>query len=806
MVNWRILIIASIAAVAATLLFAGVALADNCSSPADCQETANYNTVVAVTGGGVAVVAGLIAVMVSSSTRTLLPPPLIGIDPAGLRPDEGSGGVAVEPPQGPASGPTPGDLGLPDTDPWGNPIDLRADGRVFWSDGYGDAGDGWVTAEQARELLGEANQAVADRDAQRDRSIQAGQDMMRDSTQAMVARNQEQARVEREALDTLANARADIETIRRIAEAHDWEDILQRVDDKAYNEDGSINVDYMRRLEGLTRNRIGLDVASPDPDGTEPHWITEGVVETIWDAKDSMIIRMGTGIMTLGSSEVIFQGMQAYEDVEKAYNEAADRGEDFGWTDAARTAGGTFIRENLPVNTITAMMDPKATWTDVAIGGAMDIFVMLDVAETAMNVRGSLNGIRAGDLSLGNMHHRSPDSIFAAIRRGPDLETSGPLWRTPLTDTPGYSHGPPPGGVDIEVPKEWGMHKSNVARAQDVADLHQVDVEIRPTKPESVERWKEGAVPKPKELKPKTVTKTDLYLNKDLTDGDLAKAAYFDPKLTKPAHISEANWAKMSEAEQFAKGKPQGMDPEDWAKVQKRFDQRRMEFAARKDEMAALSDRFQVEPNGTISKLYPDGPPRPVAGDHDIYAIYDRTKLDANGNPTLIPEEIEVPHMELVKTPDGKNVLYRDVTLDDGTVARVPEMRRVLDADGNPMTTMAPNPRYHAVVDSLKMPPFDAQHGAHLVWDPDSVKDIAIRDNVIIGHKPPEFSVEVPEPPKIEQLDASGNVVEVDNPRFGQTKILTGGGEKNVRFSPGQVPVEVYDQGTELMQEVIGSR
>ncbi len=55
---------------------AGVAAAHDCSSPRDCEQTAGYNAVIALTGGIVAVGAGLIGVYVGTSAGTMptIPP------------------------------------------------------------------------------------------------------------------------------------------------------------------------------------------------------------------------------------------------------------------------------------------------------------------------------------------------------------------------------------------------------------------------------------------------------------------------------------------------------------------------------------------------------------------------------------------------------------------------------------------------------------------------------------------------------------------------------------------------------------
>ena len=59
-----------------SLALAGAAAAHDCSSPKDCEQTAGYNAVIALTGGVVAVGAGLVGVYVGTTAGTLplIPP------------------------------------------------------------------------------------------------------------------------------------------------------------------------------------------------------------------------------------------------------------------------------------------------------------------------------------------------------------------------------------------------------------------------------------------------------------------------------------------------------------------------------------------------------------------------------------------------------------------------------------------------------------------------------------------------------------------------------------------------------------
>ncbi|MBI2982803.1 MAG: hypothetical protein HYY42_01205, partial [Chloroflexi bacterium] len=64
-------LVVSVATVALSLALAGAASAHDCSSPRDCEQTAGYNAMIAITGGVVAVGAGLIGVYVGTSAGAL---------------------------------------------------------------------------------------------------------------------------------------------------------------------------------------------------------------------------------------------------------------------------------------------------------------------------------------------------------------------------------------------------------------------------------------------------------------------------------------------------------------------------------------------------------------------------------------------------------------------------------------------------------------------------------------------------------------------------------------------------------------
>ena len=126
-----------------SLALAGAAAAHDCSSPKDCEQTAGYNAVIALTGGVVAVGAGLVGVYVGTTAGTL---PLI-------------------PPAAP-----PGTTSVPATAPTAPPAPAMPPGYIHhekW---------GWVPADEVP--LRDAEEAEMQRqlDASWERNRNRGQD------------------------------------------------------------------------------------------------------------------------------------------------------------------------------------------------------------------------------------------------------------------------------------------------------------------------------------------------------------------------------------------------------------------------------------------------------------------------------------------------------------------------------------------------------------------------------------------------------------------------------------------------------
>ncbi len=94
-------IVVAVAVIGMSIALAGVAAAHDCSSPRDCEQTAGYNAVIAITGGVLAVGAGLIGTYVGTSAGTLpVTPPVAPADAASAPPAAPTGPTASGMPPG----------------------------------------------------------------------------------------------------------------------------------------------------------------------------------------------------------------------------------------------------------------------------------------------------------------------------------------------------------------------------------------------------------------------------------------------------------------------------------------------------------------------------------------------------------------------------------------------------------------------------------------------------------------------------------------------------------------------------------
>lgn len=243
-------------------------------------------------------------------------------------------------------------------DKYGTPFDTNDAGQYWAPDEQGSWG--WLNADEARE----ASAALRGEEAARERERA---DFARD-TEAAIERSQAESRARDDAMrDWIAaqnKARDDLARIRQATGNVDYEEIYARSGtDRVMKEDGTLDTEYIQRLKEALRDRLGRDTTVPDSslEGTSTaDIVAETVANTADEAAKSMVVRMGSAVLTGGLSEIGFQGGQALQAVKKAVDAAVDSGRDFSRADAMLTAAKHVARENLPVNTIDALRRMRA--------------------------------------------------------------------------------------------------------------------------------------------------------------------------------------------------------------------------------------------------------------------------------------------------------------------------------------------------------------------------------------------------------------------------------------------------------------
>ncbi|MGZ3146147.1 hypothetical protein ACVDFE_29965 [Lentzea chajnantorensis] len=148
---------------------------------------------------------------------------------------------------------------------------------------------------------------------------------------------------------------------------------------------------------------------------------------------------------------------------------------------------------------------------------------------------------------------------------------------------------------------EFGIPKRNQERFQNFVDRFNIVLDVRPTNPDSVRWLHDGAMPKPKDIKAKTINQADVLLGADAEHVGLV--GFFqpdpDPDLS-------------------------GVDPAMRDKVAKRFHERTAEFA----ELIGTMEQYEQEGkfkviDGVVHGSNSRGDLIWMTGDADMYGMYD---------------------------------------------------------------------------------------------------------------------------------------------------------------------------------------
>lgn len=307
--------------------------------------------------------------------------------------------------------------GLPATDPWGEPIEIREDGMVKWGQGRGPNGDGWVTQAEAAGLLAESERLIARSNEVDEEFRAASAQMVEGSTPRMVAENEKEAAAERMARDRNERYHNAWETIEESAARRgDLGVLLATSRADLFNDDGTLNQRLIDQLTHATKVRVRLEQMGAEADiaaaqvfeipGDEEYgsFTTRAVNHLLtpltWQVHEwgrNPFVRMGSALATGGLSEIGFQAATGLEGIRAAERDAAEFGVDYGLWDAARDGLNTVVDENLPVHALRKadeIWDKASSGQDVTLWDAAELAG--DVVVDALNVDTLQNLGRSG--------------------------------------------------------------------------------------------------------------------------------------------------------------------------------------------------------------------------------------------------------------------------------------------------------------------------------------------------------------------------------------------------------------------------
>ncbi|WTA88879.1 hypothetical protein OG323_07600 [Streptomyces cyaneofuscatus] len=381
-----------------------------------------------------------------------------------------------------------------------------------------------------------------------------------------------------------------------------------------------------------------------------------------------------------------------------------------------------------------------------------------------------------------------PDGTAELARRLHRPEPAGP----PAAPAPAVDpDAPVSGGTPSPVPPPvnslvvnaytarhtYGIPEKNFNKFRDVARDRNVVVDVRPTNP-SAPKWLDaGAMPKPQEIKAKTVSDVDVLLGADV--GNIGLVGYFKPVLP-----------------------DQGSVPVDaWDGVVSRFNQRSTEFRELAGKMAQYEadGRFVVQ-DGVVFGRDDDGERRPITGDHDLFDISspDGSRLSHPEHDALI-DEMRAKDMAVVH---GAHMFWNPPTAFDKSV-----FDKIVSShqgpSGEPLLRFSPNSEHAVLTWTQKLKPgqVDPYTARHTYGIPEKnfnkFRDVARDRNVVVDVRPTN-----PSAPKWLDAGAMPKSQEIKAKTVSDVDVLLGADAGNIGlvgyFKPvlpdqGSVPVDAWD-------------
>ncbi|WP_318198424.1 hypothetical protein [Streptomyces sp. MCL20-2] len=351
---------------------------------------------------------------------------------------------------------------------------------------------------------------------------------------------------------------------------------------------------------------------------------------------------------------------------------------------------------------------------------------------------------------------------------------------------PGPEGSPPPSALPVNslavnaytARHTYGIPEKNFDKFRDLARERNVVVDVRPTNP-SAPRWLDaGAMPKPQDIKAKTVNEVDVLLGADA--GTIGLVGYFQPVL--PAEGSV----------------PHGVRD----RVVSRFNQRSTEFRELAGKMAQYEadGRFVVQ-DGVVYGVDDAGDRRPITGDHDVFDVSspDGSRLSHPDHDALIAE-MRAKDMAVVH---GAHMFWNPPTAFDKSV-----FDKIVGShhgpSGEPLLRFTPNSDHAVLTWTQKLKPgqVDSYTARHTYGIPEKnftkFRDVARERNVVVDVRPTN-----PSAPRWLDAGAMPKPQDIKAKTVNEVDVLLGADPGTVGlvgyFRPvlpdqGSVPVDAWDR------------
>ncbi len=381
-----------------------------------------------------------------------------------------------------------------------------------------------------------------------------------------------------------------------------------------------------------------------------------------------------------------------------------------------------------------------------------------------------------------------PDDTAELARRLHHPEPAAPPLPPVREDVPGPDGTQPPPPAPLPVNSlvvnaytarhTYGIPEKNFDKFRNVARDRNVVADVRPTNP-SAPKWLDaGAMPKPQDIKAKTVNEVDVLLGADA--GNVGLVGYFRPVLP-----------------------DRGSVPVDaWDRVVSRFNQRSTEF----HELAGKMARYEADGTFTVHEgivfgFDGEGERLPITGDHDLFDVSspDGSRISHPAHDALI-DEMRAKDMAVVH---GAHMFWNPPTAFDKSV-----FDKIVTShqgpSGEPLLRFSPNSDHAVLTWTQKLKPgqVDSYTARHTYGIPeknfDKFRNVARDRNVVVDVRPTN-----PSAPKWLDAGAMPKPQDIKAKTVNEVDVLLGADAGNVGlvgyFQPvlpdqGSVPVDAWDR------------